>query len=367
MSGFYDLDELKAIPIESVCQALRLEKDMRNKGKYKAFGERTGSLHLYNSGGQNRFCDFGRGVSGDTIALVAHIENMSYKDAIEELAGMFGIEPIRQDRNEESKNLTNWQWEKVGIYGDLATKNMEFSFDREDSMERNMELSTKYRMSMNELREKHPSVYKSILYKRANSYVFSLRQEYFYQLHLTHGLMEMGGYKDFRKIPEELRKDLVVFAEKVQGSEHFLKKALDGTGLRYPFTTYDVDRDWNKYLKGNLEIEIGTQTAYDMEQLAKREHHVLIKKEYDLDVIEKIQINHKLEFPYAAKQKGDHVEITVEKEHASVFEEGAKDFGSGSSERKPEIGELLANAKEALSQREVKDKVVGNMKDGPVH
>lgn len=361
MSGFYDLDELKAIPIADVCRALGLEEDRRLKGKYKAFGERTGSLHLYNTGGQNRFCDFGRNVSGDTIGLVAYIQNLSYKDAIGELASMFGIESIRQNSYEDSKELSNWEWGKIGIYGDVAMKNMEFSFNRPDSMERNMELAMKYRMSMNELRKEHPSTYKSILYKRGSSYVYALRQEYYNRMYLTREFMKSGGYQDFSKLPDSSYEELKEYATDLTNSERILKNALEGTGLHYPFTSYDVNSDWKKVLNGTLVVEFGSKTAYDMKRYAQNMRVSVVTREYDVDVVDRLQVEHRLSFPFAAKRKGNMVQVSVEKKYIGVFEEAQRQAEKKCMKGKS-LEEKIQNAtsvKESAQASEVHGRQVG--------
>lgn len=318
--AFYDIEELQAIPVRSIADAYGL-RPTKNKHMFYApsSGEKDGSLYLYETNGQNRFWDFGRNVGGGPIEFVMYINNMEWKDAVQELGQMFCIQPQNNENKEFSWELSDRQWSKIGISGDLATKNFDFNFDIPNAVKRNEAIAKKYNMSMNELRKKNPGVYKKVLQNRAFSYMYACQQQYFHALDNEFFSMKLGGFTAFDKITSYGRYEVQKIVDEIQKSEYILKQALKGTDLKFDFYTFDIDADFQKIVSGEMSLEVGTVSLYDVKWNAKERNHPLKEMEIGLSTFEEIQ-KMNFTFPYGAVQTKDTVLITAQEEYISIFE-----------------------------------------------
>ena len=139
--AFYDLAEIKAIPLQEICRALEIP--VKRKGNSDWFSirpEREPSCKIYPTNTYSDFGDGNRGGSG--IDLVAAVQEISPEAAIAWIGETFGLRPLNHVRGKGE--LTDRQYAAIGIQADLATKN--FSFDLETySEEQTREFAEKYR------------------------------------------------------------------------------------------------------------------------------------------------------------------------------------------------------------------------------
>ncbi|WWU63296.1 CHC2 zinc finger domain-containing protein [Clostridium baratii] len=145
--NYYDVNKLKELPIKEVCEQLGLafEKASKDKLWTKIRNEKSSSCCINLD--KNYWYDFGLGYGGDTIKLVQEVKGITPKEAIKELAEMFGIE------GENVKNnfyLSKDNYKLIGIEPDRATLNLDINLEKQ-SIEEIKEIEKIYGRSMNEL------------------------------------------------------------------------------------------------------------------------------------------------------------------------------------------------------------------------
>lgn len=145
--NYYDVNRLKEIPIKEVCEQLGLElkRGSNNKLWSKIRSEKSSSCCINLD--KNYWYDFGVGYGGDTIKLVEEVRGISSKEAIKELAEMFGIE------GENVKNnfyLSKDDYKLIVIEPDRATLNLDINLEKQ-SIEEIKQIEKIYGRSMNEL------------------------------------------------------------------------------------------------------------------------------------------------------------------------------------------------------------------------
>lgn len=91
----------QAVTIEQVASDL-LRKSRGNMFYYPE--ERTASIKVYPA--TQSFYDFGRGASGDCIALYAYVNNVSMADAVKSLQAIYGISSLNKvDRSQLAREI----------------------------------------------------------------------------------------------------------------------------------------------------------------------------------------------------------------------------------------------------------------------
>lgn len=305
--NFYNLDVLEAIPIEEVCKRFDVPI-FKKSGKLwcKIRNEKTPSCKLYEE--TNTFCDFGNGnLGGNTINFVAAIKNCSNAEAIELLAAAFDIEPELKTK-ENANQLLDFLYEKIGLYGDLATKNMDLDLEH-DSLDNVWETSIKYCMSMNELKEKYPKEYESILRKRAVPFVLKKLNNYYYEIYKSYALLKAVYGKEFNHLPATSFKQLEEERLALEAAEKILIRAAKGTNLKFVKKTHDVQKDFEKISNGIIEPEIGSIRYFDLKLQAKKENQLLLYKSIPADVYMRLSMVGLEKLPHSAFIKKDTVNL----------------------------------------------------------
>lgn len=267
-SSFYDLEQLKQLPIVQVCRdVLGIECVVRGGRTWcKAHPERTPSALLNEE--RNTFYDFGTNQHGDVIELVSYVMNIARKDAMKVLADAFHISPLDQHKGLDHNELNAWEYAKIGLYADLATKNFVFDVDRLP-FEKIYEISQKYSISMNELRKKYPSMYEKVLRQKALPHVRNLRNEYFLELWGQYQLARNIGDPALFFRPDSLRHfDDTIKA--LQDAEQILKRAVHGTAIELrPIRTYDPAKDIEMLSEGKIKPVLGPAGYQELQDAAE--------------------------------------------------------------------------------------------------
>lgn len=302
--GLYDPDQLKEIPILSVCAHLSIpiEKHYHQKAWCKVRKERTASTCLNLD--KNTFYDFGGGgEGGDVIAFYAYATGVSQGEAMQALGRTFGLTPLNPRAGLSSNELTFHEWSVIGIQGDRASKN--FSYDLERlSIDRLWELSEYYNMPVNELRKKHPKTYERILRQKALPYLRTLRNMYYLDVYREYRLcVELKAPTLFQdaSIQQELskKKETLVLAERL-----FLK-AIEGTSILYQQgKSYDANTVLRQLLRG--EPKLGTRSYTAMQALARKQECYLKYRTMPIDVYQSSDCS---EIPHIAFIKGDRISM----------------------------------------------------------
>ena len=273
-SNFYDLNQLKQIPILDVCQRLGVELERRHNGTWcKVRKESVASTLIHTD--KNTFYDFGTNTGGDTISFVGYVMELERKDAIRALADMYHIEPVNPRDGMSSSELTDWEYLQIGLYGDLSTKNFDFDMERMP-IERIYEISNTYAIPMNELKKQYPKTYERIIRQHALPFVRELRNNYFlhvwerYQMAKTVGNPQLFYEGDLKAaFADELRE--------LTGAERILERAVKDTGIKLRETEgYDPAKDLE--LLSNGEIKPGlSEVGYTEIQSASKKTGCPIK------------------------------------------------------------------------------------------
>lgn len=174
---FYDKDTIIRIPIPDVLRDRGIPLNRQGFFKIRP-NEKTASVKYYPA--TNTFCDFGNcRQGGNVINLICTLDNVNAYGAMQYLSQMYSVAPLYSGNTDKAQRreiiITDSQYSKIGIAGDLATKNMQFNFE-DYSLEQNMKLSQKYHMSMNELKKSYPQLFQKIIKIKAVPYVQEYQQ-----------------------------------------------------------------------------------------------------------------------------------------------------------------------------------------------
>lgn len=300
----YDLDKIKEIPITEILNDL-YGIETQKKGTHRAFcdirGEKTPSCCLYLD--TNTYCDFGDGNrGGNVINLVEQLSNCDFNTAIEMLAEHYGIVPEQAQNN---LLPTNSQYAQIGIQADMATKNFQFDIEKY-GIEHTKKFAEKYRMSVQELSKKEPRIYHNMLKNVAIPFINTGRQNYYSNLYTSYLLCSDLGGELTGAIVEELQNDI----NDLNKMESIMQRAItDNTMLKYTAHEYDIEKDLNDIMNGNLEFEIGNTSYMELKANSVKVQENLIYKKIPYNKFVNLRAN--LDFPVAAYVNGAKQEVNV--------------------------------------------------------
>lgn len=268
--NFYDIDQIKEIPIVDVCESLGIEVVSRGSNlKCKLRDERTPSTVLYTNNGRNEYHDFGTGEHGDVIQLVSSVLKVDRGEAISILGERFSLEPLNKTSHQDMYDLTAVEYIKIGIHGDLATKN--FVFDVENtSTEAIANISQKYAMPMNELRKKHPKTYERVLRQKAIPFVNEMRNSYYLDVYSEYKFCEQYGCPELFYKTEDSIKKLDRTIKELKTAERILKRAVKGTSIKlHTVEEYEPLTDLAAFKEGKIKPKLNNVSYYGMNYKAK--------------------------------------------------------------------------------------------------
>jgi len=279
---YYDMDQMRQIPILDVCRnMLHLDCEQKSGRTWcKTRPERTASTLIHED--KNTFYDFGTQEHGDVIHLVSYVWNMDTKTAINALAKAYDIQPQNASTGLDPNELSLWEYEKIGLSGDSATKNFDFNYDHL-SIERMYELSRQYDMPMNQLRKKHPKIYEKILRNKSFPYIRDLRNEYYLSVWTHYQMMKAIGKPNLFYAPDHIALFDAQIKE-LQRAERILNRAIHNTKISpLPDRKYDVAEDLSLLLKGEIKPALGPASYNAMKQAARKEGSAIKYKVFDYD------------------------------------------------------------------------------------
>lgn len=176
---FYNLDKIKEIPLEDVCNRLGVHTSPKGKKLWCDIrGEKTPSCCINTD--KNYWYDFGSSTGGDVIKFVSEVEKIDGKDAIYKLADMFGIEPENSIENQSKHNfyISNSDYRKIGIEPTRATLNLDINLDKQ-SIEEVTRLEKAFSKSMNELANSNEDLFLDVLNKKSIPIVYNNIKNYY--------------------------------------------------------------------------------------------------------------------------------------------------------------------------------------------
>lgn len=267
--AFYDFDKVKQIPIASACtDMLGLSCEKRGGNLWcKARNESEPSTILHTD--TNTFYDFGTNEHGDVIHFVSYVLGISQMDAVKRLADAFHIAPEDPRKGLDTNEVADWEYKKIGIAADRATKNFMFSMDSM-TMERIAEISDKYAMPVSELRKKHKKIYEKILRQKALPYVKNLRNEYFLDVWAKYReICAFGNSTMFSSpsVTDNFREQI----KELENAEKILARAVHGTDIHLDHSKgYDPIKDIDAMMKGEIKPALGNVSRAVMQAEAEK-------------------------------------------------------------------------------------------------
>ncbi len=326
---FYDVEKLKSIPICDVAQAFGVPVKKNGNDYWCAIrSERTSSCKLYAK--TNSFCDFGAAnYGGDTIELTKFLNGCSSRyEAMEILAQTFGIQPEQQLEN--TRRLPSIrQFAKIGIYGDVATKNFDFHIDKY-GLEVAKKISEKYHMTVEKLAGDYPDVYYQMLRSRAFPYVYSLRIDYFNELRHIYDLTRLFNYEpDISSSLFDEAREMMTDAET---AERILSQAIQNPKkLSFRQNTYNLQADYTDVAQGKISVELTTfepMKYHELKALSKAGGIKLTCSELPYDLYCSISGTIEDVTSYSAFAKGDTVTIVYDADFSEQIND-IIDFNTG--------------------------------------
>ena len=274
--AYYDFNEIKQIPIMDVCTYLLGLECVKRSGnvwcKTRDESQASTILHLNN----NTFHDFGTGEHGDVIHLTSYVLGVSQEDAAEKIAAAFHIEAKDIKKNTDPNELADWEFAKIGIAGDRATKNFDFDFEKM-SYERICEISNKYAMPVSTLRKKHPRTYEQVLRRRAEPFVRTLRNNYFLDVWARY--LELSRYGLSAKFYDPfVQKEFINSIKELKMAESIFERAIHNTGLEgkfKPLKEYEPAKVLEKLTKGKLKPLLSTVSYSEISAEAEKKNTII--------------------------------------------------------------------------------------------
>ncbi|WP_283697536.1 CHC2 zinc finger domain-containing protein [Clostridium perfringens] len=176
---FYNLDKIKEIPLEDVCNRLGIHTSSKGKKLWCDIrGEKTPSCCINTD--KNYWYDFGSSTGGDVIKFISEVEKINAKEAIYRLADMFGIEPENNIENQNKHNfyISNSDYRKIGIEPTRATLNLDINLDKQ-SIEEVTRLEKAFSKSMNELANSNEDLFLDVLNKKSIPIIYNNIKNYY--------------------------------------------------------------------------------------------------------------------------------------------------------------------------------------------
>ena len=259
--SLYDLDAIRDIPILDVCHHLALDIEKRGRNFWcKVRPENTASVILHTD--TNYFYDFGNRVHGNNIDLVLYAKgHNNVGKAIRELAQAFNI-PANESREDHmTKPMSFWEYKKIGLYSDMATKNLIFPVTTA-SIQELLDMEHAYRMPMNQLRTAAPEVYQDILQQKAVPFVEHKRNCFYMSVwnhfHFLKTFHREVLFFDSEKTADKFEAEI----RSLRQSERALYKACQGTDISVPEPKrYNPQRVLSHLLQGELDIPLGPMST----------------------------------------------------------------------------------------------------------
>lgn len=335
--SLYDLSAIRDLPILDVCSALGLDTEKHGKNFWcKVRSEEKASVILHTD--SNTFYDFGNGRKGSVIDLVQYASSCSIGAAIGFLAKSFRIEPSMSRQDFVEKPLSNWEYQVIGLHGDLASKNIRFPIETA-SVNELADLSYAYRMPMNQLRKEDPVSYEAILRQTSVPYVNGLRNAYFQYVWNYYDFLTtyQNGYLFYTS--DKLQEKFKNVKGSLERAERILTKAVYNTSISPPAPqNYDPLHVLSLIQQGRLAISIGT---LDNQQLsAEAEFEGCCTKQYQVSYDDFYRLNLDA-FRYSAVFNGNTVTLTCLEIDSDVI---SSHIDTILQLKKPSLDEKIASA-----------------------
>ena len=318
---FYDISVIKQIPILSVAEHMGIDVQKRGKNFWcKVRNENEPSVVLHPD--RNSFYDFGNQEHGDVIRFVQYAQDISAGAAIRYLGETFGLKPSMTRQELIDRPLTDWEYSRIGLQGDLATKNLVFPIETA-SLDELCKMSMAYQKPLNSLCKEDPLVYRELIQKTAVPYVDALRSKYYlsvwnyFHLTFTLGNDSIQLYRSSR-LRERFHSDTAA----LNRAEQVLYRAQRNAGLAPSEPPcHDPVNVVRQLLHGGLTISLGNIDKEGIASLAKSSGCEVCEASLPFDAYFNENL---LQFPHAATYRAGRVTVyylsSIQKEIGPFFD-----------------------------------------------
>lgn len=360
MANIYDFSTInREVPIEEV---LALHGIFPEKGKVRLRDDDDHpSAHVYK--GTNTVHDFGYHNTFNPLTLTMFLQGCDMKTASQILGEAFHITPKVTDREDvDSNKIPDYEWKMLGIYPDMVSKNIDFDLEKY-GINSSMKLSNRYKISMEELRERvsGPKAdsademdkrrYESILRSRAVPFAYEKRYEYFRRMHDDYQLAKtVSGDMETEKIFRIHQDDYEALAKKLSQIETTMKKVLEGTSVKFKGRRYNPMEDFQEVVNGEVSFEIGLNSHYEVSRAAFLDKTKVFYCVVDMHEYYALLNNGLSDIRVAARQKGEQVTLSFVSTDAGKVNYLVKSLRGKEVYLAETLGEALAGP-----QREKKD------------
>ena len=308
----YRLSDIKDIPILDVCDFLGIQVEKRGRSYWcKVREESTASTILHTE--NNTFYDFGTQEHGSNIDLYCVYTGAEFGEAVSVLGEAFQLSPETDfERKIRNQTMSMSDYARIGLYGDLATKN--FRFDIENlSTDQLVAIERKYEMSMNDLRREHPGVYSRVISEKAVPFVEEQRNLYYLKAWNYYSLLKLGGctylFFDSSNTMPRFKKEMYA----LEKAERSLCKAAIGTALDLkPQSVLTPIEVVTRVMQGKLNISVGEMSETDFRSLAEQKEDGILSFHLSEDDFFKPFFQKQIEsLPHTANIVSDGVLLSI--------------------------------------------------------
>lgn len=314
----YNLDEIRSIPILDVCDFLGLKVERHGRNYWcKVRPETKASVILHTD--TNYFYDFGNREHGNNIGLVQYANGgISVGDAIRKLGEAFNISPSVSIEENLAKPLNLWEYKRIGLYGDLATKNLVFPVTTA-SIDDLLDMSYGYSMTMNELQKSDPEAYRWIIKNKAIPYVENMRETYYISVWNHYDFLRcFGRHTDFFDSDRTILK-FKDETKALEQAERALYKACLGCGIEAKEPShYDPIRVLSRLQQGRLDISIGPMSLDEITALPNFKNEPFYERTMSYDEYCSYVFD---DHPHSAVFKNELVTLTFPKSDKQFFDQ----------------------------------------------
>ena len=331
---YWDFDVInEVVPIEEV---LAMHGIYPERGKVRLReNDDHPSAHVYTK--TNTVHDFGYHNTFNPLSLTMYLRGCDVQEASRILGEAFHVPPkyTGQDMEENANRMMDYDWRQLGIHADLVTKNIDLDLEKY-GIARTAKFSERFRMSMSELRdrvmglgekqqsgngqaEKAGTVpaddwdrqwYERIMRRKAVPFVHEKRDEYFKTMyddyHLAMAVADSYSMDDVFRLNKEKYEKM---AQDLARTEGVLRKALDGTNVKFVFRSYYPANDFARVVNGEISFEIGSHTQAEVSDVAYRDKTKVFYCAVREHEYYQLCSNGMDEIMVAARQKGDQVSL----------------------------------------------------------
>jgi len=303
----YILTKIKDIPILDVCDYLGINVNKRGRDYWcKVRPERNPSVILHTD--TNTFYDFGNQKHGSSIDLVCYATGKSFEEAVYALGKAFDLAPESEtEKRHRFRTMSRTDYLRIGLHSDLATKNFTFPIEHLP-LNKLVEIERKYKMSMNDLRSKHPKVYERLIREKAIPFVENQKNLYYFEVWNYYTLLQSFNNTYLFYDSERTLNRFSEQSKALERVERSLVKACLNTSFNPPEPAiYDPIRIITLFEQNRLTISLGNKSFDEIKNQfrdkvasLKLEHETFFDKRMT-DELEKI--------PHAAIISKDKAEI----------------------------------------------------------